>query len=245
MKILPFPTKERNPLLERKMIGKIHSKEKTQDPEMSMEGIPKALAEHVKTHILPLYDGFDSGHRQDHVRSVIRDSLILADALGARRDVAYAIAAYHDTGLGIGRERHHLEGARILLSDGRLKDFFTRDELSVMAQAIRDHRASATQPPESLYGKIVAEADRLLDAGTVITRCVQYGLDHYPDYSLEAQTRRCVDHLKEKYGRGGYLRLFLEESPNKQRLEQLRRLIDDEEGIRRTVRETIQREQRQ
>lgn len=195
--------------------------------------------DYVKTHIIPLYDAFDAGHRQDHVQSVIEDSLKLADLTGARRDLAYAIAAYHDTGLGIGRKEHHLEGARILLGDERLKDFFTPDELDIMAQAIRDHRASSDSQPESLYGKIVSEADRLLDAKTVITRCVQYGLEHFPDYSLTAQEKRCVDHLKEKYGRGGYLKLFLKESPNKKRLEQLRCLIDDEEGIHRAVRETI------
>lgn len=217
--------------------------EETPDKAQALLGIPLALIEYVETCIMPLYDAFDSGHRQDHVRSVIRDSLDLASRTGARRDMAYAIAAFHDTGLGAGRERHHLEGARILLEDERLRDFFTREELEVMAQAVIDHRASSKSEPQSLYGKIVAEADRLLDARTVITRCVQYGLDHYPDYSMEAQRERCVGHLKEKYGRGGYLKLFLEDSPNKKRLEQLRELLDDDKGIRKLVEESIKEQQ--
>lgn len=221
------------------MTEKIPSSEAAPTHAPQQKDIPKALKEHVETCIMPLYEAFDAGHGQDHVLSVIRDSLEIALLVGARRDMAYTIAAYHDAGLGAGRETHHLEGARILLSDERLRDFFTMEELEVMAQAIRDHRASSSSDPESLYGKIVAEADRLLDATTVITRCVQYGLEHFPDYSLEDQTKRCVDHLKEKYGRGGYLRLFLKESPNQKRLEQLRRLIDDEKGIQRAVKKTI------
>lgn len=221
------------------MTGKETLEETATTYQALTKDIPKALMTYVEKNIMPLYDAFDAGHRQDHVRSVIKDSLEIADLTGARRDMAYAIAAYHDAGLGIGREKHHLEGARILLRDERLRDFFTSGELDIMAQAIRDHRASSRNPPESLYGKIVAEADRLLDAETVITRCVQYGLEHFPDFSLEAQEKRCVDHLKEKYSRDGYLKLYLKESPNQKRMEELQRLIDDEQGIKKAVRETI------
>ena len=49
-----------------------------------------------------------------------------------------------------------------------------------MADAAEDHRASAKHEPRSIYGRIVAEADRVIDAETVIRRTIQYGLDHYP-----------------------------------------------------------------
>ena len=39
---------------------------------------------------------------------------------------------------------------------------------------------------------------------------------------------RMVQHLREKYGRGGYLHLWFEHSPNAERLETLRQIIDDE-----------------
>ena len=43
-----------------------------------------------------------------------------------------------------------------------------------------------------------------------------------------------VQHLREKYGRGGYLHLWFDHSPNAERLEALRRTIDDETALRRS-----------
>ncbi len=37
-----------------------------------------------------------------------------------------------------------------------------------------------------------------------------------------------VAHLHEKYGRDGYLKLWFPHSPNRERLELLRQMIDDE-----------------
>jgi len=42
-----------------------------------------------------------------------------------------------------------------------------------------------------------------------------------------------VQHLREKYGRNGYLHLWFEHSPNAERLEVLRKMIDDEDELRR------------
>ena len=37
-----------------------------------------------------------------------------------------------------------------------------------------------------------------------------------------------IQHLHEKYGRHGYLKLWFDHSPNAERLESLRQVIDDE-----------------
>ena len=101
-----------------------------------------------------------------------------------------------------------------------------------MADAAEDHRASATHAPRTIYGRIVAEADRFIDPETIVRRTIQYGLDHYPDLSRDGHYRRMLDHLHEKYGRGGYLHLWFSNSPNAERLEHLRQLIDDEPTLR-------------
>jgi uncharacterized protein len=82
----------------------------------------------------------------------------------------------------------------------------------------------------------VAEADRVIDTETIIERTILYGLQHYKDFSFEEQVQRCVDHLREKYGDGGYLKLQFENSPNAQRLEELRVIIRDEQRLRELVR---------
>lgn len=192
----------------------------------------KPLVAYVEQEILPRYAAFDSAHRRDHAERVIGHSLELAQRYGADRNMAYAIAAYHDTGLAEGRERHHLVSAQILLADKALRAWFGESQLQVMAEAVEDHRASAQQEPRSLYGRIVAEADRDIEALQIVRRTVQYGLAHYASLDKEAHYRRALGHLQEKYGEGGYLRLWLPESPNAEGLRELRRLIADEAALR-------------
>ena len=94
-----------------------------------------------------------------------------------------------------------------------------------MREAIEDHRASATTPPRTIYGMIVAEADRQIVPEVVMTRTVQYGLSHYPNHSKEEHWERFVAHLREKYDYGGYLKLYIPHSDNATRLEELRQII--------------------
>ena len=101
-----------------------------------------------------------------------------------------------------------------------------------MADAAEDHRASAKQAPRTIYGRIVAEADRFIDPDTIVRRTIQYGMDHYPELSREEQYQRMLTHLKEKYGRNGYLKLWFPDSPNAVRLERLHDMIDDEQAVR-------------
>ncbi len=115
----------------------------------------------------------------------------------------------------------------------QLRRWFTEEQIQTMADAAEDHRASAKQAPRTLYGRIVAEADRFIDPVTIVQRTVQYGLDHYPELGREDQYQRMVTHLKEKYGRNGYLKLWFPDSPNAARLEQLHQLIENEEELRR------------
>ena len=113
-------------------------------------------------------------------------------------------------------------------ADMRLREWFSEEEIQLMAEAAEDHRASAAHEPRSIYGRIVAEADRFIDPETIIRRTVQFGLEHYPQLSREEHYQRMLAHLHEKYGRGGYLKLWFDDSPNAARLEQLREMMNDE-----------------
>ena len=186
-----------------------------------------SLVEYVEAEIIPRYDSFDRAHGTDHVRTVIRRSLELAAHYDVDTDMVYAIAAYHDTGLVAGRERHHLVSAEILAADSRLARWFSAEQLAVMCDAVEDHRASSKRPPRTIYGRIVAEADRQIDAVTIVRRTIQYGLDHYPALDREGPRARCPEHPREKYGAGGYLRLSIADSDNSRPPQQLRALTRD------------------
>ena len=194
------------------------------------------LRAYVERDILPLYEQFDAAHQRDHALTVIDQSLSIAATLNASGqtvdpDMAYAIAAFHDTGLCEGREVHHLASGRIIRADKQLRRWFTDEQIEVMAQAAEDHRASAKMPPRSIYGRIVAEADRVIVPEVIVRRTIQFGLDHYPELSRDEHFDRMVKHLKEKYGPDGYLKLWFTDSPNAERLEELRRLMADQPAL--------------
>ena len=190
------------------------------------------IVSYIESEIIPRYDHFDAAHQRDHVNMVIQQSLEIAEHLDVDNDMVYVIAAYHDTGLCEGRERHHEVSAQIIKADENLRKWFTEEQIQTMADAAEDHRASAKHEPRTIYGRIVAEADRFIDPETIVKRTIQYGLDHYPELSKEQQYDRMMQHLHEKYGRNGYLKLWFPESPNTARLEKLRQRIDKETEIR-------------
>lgn len=190
------------------------------------------LKHYIETNILPLYDEFDAAHQRNHVDMVIEQSMAIAADLNVDMNMVYAIAAYHDTGLTAGRKTHHIMSGRIVRGDMWLRDRFSEEQIETMAQACEDHRASSDHEPRSIYGKIVAEADRFIDPDTIILRTVQYGLANYPELDKEGHWQRTLDHLHEKYAEGGYLRLWFENSPNAARLNALREIIKDEQLLR-------------
>ena len=192
----------------------------------------QGLEAYVEAEIIPRYRHFDKAHQEDHARVVIRQALELAQYYDVDTDIVYAAAAYHDTGLAVDRATHHLESGKIIRGDARLKEWFTADEIELIAEAAEDHRASAKTAPRSIYGRLIAEADRLIDPMTIIRRTIQFGLSHYPELPPEGHWERTLEHLQEKYGDGGYLHLWIPESPNASRLEELRKLIRKPAALR-------------
>lgn len=183
------------------------------------------LVEFVETKILPQYAAFDAAHNMEHVTRVIRHSMELVKVTGADINMAYVIAAYHDLGMSGPRAVHHITGGKILAADARLKKWFSPEQLKVMREAVEDHRASASHSPRSIYGKIVAEADRDIDKDIVIRRTIQFGLANYPQLDHEGQWKRFKEHMDNKYSKDGYIRLWITNSPNAKRLNELRDLI--------------------
>lgn len=191
-----------------------------------------SLKTYVQESILPRYDAFDAAHQRSHAEMVISRALDLAAFYPVDKEMIYVSAAYHDLGLLAGREKHHLVSGDILRKDARLLEWFSASQIETMAQAAEDHRASAQTEPRSIYGKIIAEADRLIDPMLVIERTLQYGHKHYPQLSKEEHFNRAIQHLHEKYGPQGYLKLWISESPNAVALKELHAMMADDAKLR-------------
>ena len=197
-----------------------------------MNTIDTELRTYVEQHIIPRYALFDKAHQADHVYMVIEQSMKLASSMpGINKDMVYVAAAFHDLGLVNGRENHHIDSRKILEADEFIKAHFTQEQIRLMGEAVEDHRASKSGKPRNDYGLIVAEADRFIDGETIIRRTIQYGLKNYPDLDREGHYHRTLEHLEKKYGRNGYLKIWLPWSDNAERLESLRQIIDNPKEI--------------
>lgn len=190
------------------------------------------LMEFIEKNILPRYSEFDKAHNMEHVTRVVRRSLEIARKLGADLNMAYTIAAYHDLGLSGPRAVHHITSGKILIADARLKRWFSQEQMKIMKEAVEDHRASASHAPRSIYGKIVAEADRDLEPEKVFRRTVQFGLSNYVEMDKEQQWRRFCEHMENKYSQNGYIKLWISGSPNEQSLRVIRKTIEDKRMLR-------------
>ena len=209
------------------------------------------LQRYVYDELVPRYASFDQAHREDHALTVISQAMSLADGLSCwlsenpdagdiwrvpvDKDVLLVAAACHDLGLVNGRERHHLDSGIIIRADRRLRQWFDEAQIELIAQAAEDHRASGKSTPRSIYGMLVAEADRMIEGDTIIRRTIQYGFRNYPDLDREGHVVRAIGHLREKYGRGGYLKLWIPWSDNAVRLSRLQDIIADETSVRHEV----------
>ncbi len=191
------------------------------------------LLQYIESEIIPRYAAFDKAHQTDHVRTVIGQSLELAKYYDVDVEMLYAAAAYHDTGLVEGRKMHHTASARIIREDRELRRWFTDEQIDIIADAAEDHRASNAAEPRTIYGRIIAEADRIIDGDTIIRRTIQYGLSHYPELDREGHFTRFMDHMAEKYAEGGYLKCWIPESANAVRLKEFRNQLKDMDYIRR------------
>ena len=199
---------------------------------MAVIVIDERLKRYVEDEVIPRYASFDLAHREDHARSVISAALELAEHYDVDVNMVYAAAAFHDTGLIEGRETHHLVSERIIREDPFLAGMFSREQVETIAQAAEDHRASNGSEPRSIYGRIIAEADRDIIPMKILRRTVQFGFEHYPELDKEGHWKRFLEHMHEKYDYGGYLKLFIPESRNAARLEELRSIINDVPRLR-------------
>ena len=188
----------------------------------------------VEREIVPRYDAFDAGHSRDHVHTVISQAMKLAEFYpDVDKCVLLVAAAYHDLGLVNGREHHHTDSAHIVRQDQRLRQWFSQDEIDTIADAAEDHRASSDHEPRTIYGRIVAEADRIIDSETIVRRALQFGMKRQPDLDREGQYRRLMAHMREKYDYGGYLKLWIPQSDNARRLDEFRKILANENEFRR------------
>lgn len=118
--------------------------------------------------------------------------------------MVYAIASFHDLGCYISREKHEEISAKLLAKDPFIQEYFSPEDVQIMQAAIIDHRGSLEYEPRSIYGKIIASADRFTTIEGILRSTHSYTLEFFPDLTWEDQAERSYQYIKKKYGKNGY-----------------------------------------
>lgn len=198
------------------------------------------LVEYIKNEIFPLYDRNEFAHGINHIKTVIRRSLELADGYDVDFNIVYTVAAYHDLGHFIDRKRHEIISAEIFMKDENIKRWFADEQRMVIKEAIEDHRASCNHVPRTIYGKIVSTADRtIVDIDNTIKRSYTYGKKNYIGLSEEEQFDKVYEHLVEKYGERGYAKVYLEDKEFDEAVSKLRQALENREEFIERVKRVV------
>ncbi len=115
--------------------------------------------------------------------------------------MVYTIAAFHDIGHHINKEEHEIVSANMFYENEKMKEFFTEEERIIIKEAIEDHRSSLEGEPRSVYGKLIASADRTPDLKTMVTRTRAYSMKHFKEMTEDEMFERERAELRNRFSK--------------------------------------------
>lgn len=167
--------------------------------------INSEIVKYIENYVFPKYEKNDGGHGLEHIKYVIDRSMKFAKQLDSiNYDMVYVIASYHDVAHHVNHKEHERISSEMLFDDNNLRKFFSEEEMCIMRDAVYDHRASMDGEPRSIYGKIVSSADRNINIDDILKRTYTYRVSHFPDSSVEEIINESLEHIRKKFGSGGY-----------------------------------------
>lgn len=200
---------------------------------MKKNFLRKDVKDYINKEIKPQYKTFDKAHSISHFNFVTKNCIEYGKELKDRGEeinleIAYVVGALHDIGISVEREGHALHSGKIVRENGRLKEFYSDEEIEMIAQAVEDHSSHLKYEPRSIYGKIVADADRNNSMYLVFSRPIKYGLKNEKDNDRKTHIDRVYDFVQEKFGRNGYVKYWLDIPQTRKEQQQIWELLDNE-----------------
>ena len=182
------------------------------------ERVASSLESWANGFLPRLYKSVDYGHQWDiHITEVIEHSFEIAELIQTNRklklnpNIIYVAAAFHDIGLLKGRDGHEKSSALYIKSvvKEKLTEWFDEKEIKLIAEAVEDHRASVGRKARSVYGEIVADADKINSPEMLMLRCWLYRIKDIKEDLSNKDTafEGMYAHILEKYGVQGYSKL--------------------------------------
>lgn len=198
------------------------------------EIINPSLKNYIEASIMPEYDLNDKGHNIEHIEFVLQRAYELSEKYDIDYNMLYTIVCYHDIACHINREKHEILSAERLYSDKKLKQFFNKEQIEIMQEAIEDHRASLEYIPRNIYGKILSSADRKIDVDDYLRSSMGFSIKKDPNLTREQLIEDSYNFAIKKFGRNGYAiaKMYIEDEKYEAYLREIQYLIDNKEEFR-------------
>lgn len=166
------------------------------------------LKKYIEENIFPKYEKYYA-HGMMHINNVIDNMMLLANYYNLDNNMAYVIASYHDSGLSVNRENHEYESGKILACDENLKKYFTDDQITIMKEAVEDHRGSRKERPRNFYGECVSDSDRDFDIAILAKRQFNTSIKNYPELkTFDEHFERCYKYICDRINSSGKFNLW-------------------------------------
>ena len=179
---------------------------------MKEEVFNKLVLEHI-TNLGGFYNTMDRAHGLDHFKRVFDCGVVLNNSLPYEdrfsERMIFAVAYTHDIFTAVCREHHHTLAGGFVRNNAKLFfGYLCSGEIEFVALACEQHRASYTGKFTNPFCELMNSADRELptSAKDILGRAVMYREDHFPHESKEQVLAESIQHLKDKFGHGGYAR---------------------------------------
>ena len=200
---------------------------------MKLNFIRRELLNFINEKIKPAYKSFDKAHNLSHFKFVTNNCVeyareLIKKGFDLNLEIAYVVGAMHDIGLLHGREGHAKASGHIVRTTLELNQFFNLETIELIAQAVEDHSSHLEYEPRSIYGKLVADADRNNSMYLVFSRPIKYGIKHESFRTRQEHIDRVFEFVNNKFGRNGYVHYWLDIPQTKKEQQKVWSLLDNE-----------------
>lgn len=153
----------------------------------------------------------DHAHRQDHFEEVFQTAMEIQRRIGLDYNPKLILfAAYFHDLFAWSRSNHHVLSFEFIKATDHplIEKHLNAAERRLVAIACLEHRASFTGEFTNGFSELINSADRGLpgDVQAMLERAMAYRSHRYPEEPVELCRAVSINHLKDKFGKGGYAR---------------------------------------
>lgn len=200
---------------------------------MKLNFIRKEVKCYIEETIKPLYKTFDKAHNLSHFKFVTDNCIeygkeLINQGMVIDLEIAYLVGALHDVGIYKGRENHAKSSGEFVRNDKKLLDFYDKDTIQLIAEAVEDHSSSIDYEPRNIYGKLVADADRNNTLYLTFARPIKFAIKHESYRDRESHINSVYEFVMKKFGRNGYAKYWLNIPQTTMEKQKIWELLDNE-----------------